>query len=152
MYSFSASNGSLMAWEAVLRRINANQFYDLESNVITFENSNGTMKARLDIQGETYFSGRKVDELHSSKTALAAYAGQFRSQELDATYSVSLEHGMLTLRNGDNAPNKLTQIAPDEFDSNELGRIVFRRNLRGRVSALAVFTQDVRGVELRKQN
>jgi hypothetical protein len=37
MYSFTASNGSLMAWGAVLRRINANQFYDLESNVITFE-------------------------------------------------------------------------------------------------------------------
>ena len=37
MYSFSASNGSLIAWGAVLRRINANQFYDLGSNVITFE-------------------------------------------------------------------------------------------------------------------
>jgi CubicO group peptidase (beta-lactamase class C family) len=152
MYSFTASSGSLMAWGAALRRINANQFYDLESNVITFENSNGTMKARLDIQGETYFSGRKVDELHSSNTELAAYAGQFQSRELDATYSVSLEHGMLSLRNGDNPPNQLSQIAPDEFDSNELGRILFQRNLQGRVSALAVFAQDVRGVELRKLN
>ncbi|MGB8582929.1 MAG: serine hydrolase domain-containing protein [Candidatus Sulfotelmatobacter sp.] len=152
MYSFSASNGSLMAWGAVLRRINANQFYDLESNVITFDNSNGTMKSRLDIRGETYFSGRKVDELHSSKTALAAYAGKFQSQELNATYSVSLEHGMLTLRNGEAPPETLTQITPDEFDSNELGRIVFQRNLQGRVSALAVFTQDVRGIELRKLN
>jgi len=153
MYSFSASNGSLMAWGAVLRRINVNQFYDLESNVITFENSSGTMKARLDMQGETYFSGRKVEELHSSDTALAAYVGQFQSHELDdATYSVSLEHGMLTLRNRDNPPNELDQIAPDEFESNELGRIVFQRDLRGRVSALVVFTQDVRGIELRKLN
>ena len=152
MYSFSASNGSLMAWGAVLRRINANQFYDLESNVITFESSNVTMKARLDIQGETYFSGRKVEELHSSNAALAAYAGQFQSQELDVMYRVSLEHGILTLRNGDNSLKKLTQIAPDEFDSDELGRIVFRRDLQGRVSALAVFTQDVRGIELRKLN
>jgi len=152
MYSFSASNGSLTAWGAVLRRINAHQFYDLESNVITFGNSNGTMKARLDIPGETYFSGRKVAELHPSNAALAAYAGQFQGQELDATYSVSLEHGMLTLRNGDSSPKKLTQIAPDEFDSNELGRVVFQRDLQGRVSALAVFTQDVRGIELRKLN
>jgi CubicO group peptidase (beta-lactamase class C family) len=152
MYSFTASNGSLMAWGAVLRRINANQFYDLGSNVITFEKSNVTMKARLDIQGETYFSGRKVEALNSSGTALAAYAGQFHSQELDATYSVSLEHGMLTLRVGDIPPKKLTQIAPDEFDSNGLGRIAFRRDLQGRVSALAIFTQDVRGMELRKLN
>lgn len=34
MYTFTASNGKLMAWGAVLRRINANQFYDLGSNVI----------------------------------------------------------------------------------------------------------------------
>ena len=152
MYSFTASNGSLMAWGAVLRRINANQFYDLESNVITFESSNGTTKARLDIQGETYFSGRKVDELHSSNTELAAYAGQFQSRELDARYSVSLEHGMLRLRIGANPPSQLSQIALDEFDSNELGRIVFQRNLQGRVSALAVFAQDVRGIELEKMN
>jgi CubicO group peptidase (beta-lactamase class C family) len=152
LYSFSASNGSLMAWGAVLRRINANQFYDLGSNVITFEKSIVTMKARLDIQGETYFSGRKVEALNSSDTALAAYAGQFHSQELDATYSVSLEHGMLTLRVGDTPPKKLTEIAPDEFDSNGLGRIAFRRDLQGRVAALAIFTQDVRGMELRKLN
>src|SRR5271156_146920 len=29
MYTFTASNGDLMAWGAVLRRINADQFYDL---------------------------------------------------------------------------------------------------------------------------
>jgi hypothetical protein len=58
----------------------------------------------------------------------------------------------LTLRNRDNPPMKLTQIAPDEFDSNELGTIVFHRGLQGRVSALAVFTRDARGVELKKLN
>jgi hypothetical protein len=152
MYSFSASNNGLMAWGVVLRRINANQFYDLGSDVITFENSGGTMKARLDIQGETYFSGRKVEELHSSNAALGTYAGPFQSQELDAMYSVSLVHGMLTLRVGNNPPKKLTQIAPDEFDSNGLGRIVFQRDSQGRVSALAIFTQDARGIELRKLN
>ena len=152
MYSFIASDGNLMAWGGVLRRISADKFYDLESNVITFENSNGRMKARLDIRGETYFSGRRVEELRSSNTALAAYAGQFRSTELDATYTVSLEHGMLTLRNRDHPPTKLTQIATDEFDSNELGRIVFHRDLQGRVSTLAVFTQAARSIELKRLN
>jgi hypothetical protein len=152
MYSFTASDGNLMAWGGVLRRISADKFYDLGSNVITFENSNSGMKARLDIQGETYFSGRRVEELRPSNTALAAYAGRFRSPELDATYIVSLEGGILTLRNRDNPPEKLTQIAPDEFDANELGRIVFHRDLQGRASALTVFTQDARGIELRRLN
>jgi hypothetical protein len=59
---------------------------------------------------------------------------------------------MLRLRIGANPPSQLSQIAPDEFDSNELERIVFQRNLQGRVSTLAVFAQDVRGIELEKMN
>jgi hypothetical protein len=46
-----------MAWGAILRRINANQFYDLGSNVISFESSKTTLHAKLDIKGETYFFG-----------------------------------------------------------------------------------------------
>jgi hypothetical protein len=152
MYLFTATDGSLVAWRGVLRRINAEQFYDLQSNVITFEKSNGEMTARLDIQGETYFLGRRVDERQSSKPELASYVGQFRSPELDATYSLSLELGKLSLRDRDTEPQKLTPIAPDEFDANDLGRIVFHRDLQGRVSGLAVFAQDVRGVEFKKLN
>jgi hypothetical protein len=59
---------------------------------------------------------------------------------------------MLTLRKRDNPPIKLTQIAPDEFASNGLSTIVFHPDLQGRVSALALFTQDARGVELKQLN
>jgi CubicO group peptidase (beta-lactamase class C family) len=152
MYSFTASDGNLLAWGAVLRRISADKFYDLESNVITFERSNGVMKARLDIQGETYFSGSRVEELRLSGTALAAYEGRFRSTELDATYSLSLEQGTLALRNRDNPPEKLIPITPDEFDAGSLGRVVFHRDSDGRVSSLTVFTQDVRGIEFQNTN
>jgi CubicO group peptidase (beta-lactamase class C family) len=152
MYSFIAKDGNLMAWGGVLRRISAYKFYDLESNVITFERSNGVMKAKLDIQGETYFSGSRVEELPLGNPELAAYAGQFRSAELDATYSLSLEQGKLTLRNRENPPGKLIQIAPEEFDAGDLGRIVLHRESDGRVSSLSVFTQDVRGIEFKKIN
>lgn len=150
MYSFATKDGNLMAWGGVLRRISADKFYDLESNVITFERSNGGMKARLDIQGETYFSGSRVEEIRLSNPELAAYAGRFQSAELDATYSLSLEQGTLTLRNRDNPPEQLIPVAPDEFDANALGRVVFHRDSDGRVSNLTVFTQDVRGVEFQR--
>ena len=107
MYSFTASDGHLMAWGGALRRISAEKFYDLESNVITFERSNGVMNAKLDIQGETYFSGSRADDLRLGNPALAAYEGQFRSAELEATYRVSLEQGRLTLRNHDHPPEQL---------------------------------------------
>jgi CubicO group peptidase (beta-lactamase class C family) len=152
MYTFAASNGNLMAWGAVLRRINANQFYDLGSNVITFESSEGTMHAKLDIKGETYFSGSRVQELHLGEPVLASYTGQFRSAELDTVYSLSIDKGVLTLRNHDNPPQKLIPIAKDEFDAGDFGRLVFERDSGGRVFGFRVFTQDARGIEFRKMN
>jgi CubicO group peptidase (beta-lactamase class C family) len=152
IYSFTASDGNLMAWGRVLRRISGDQFYDLEGNVITFEVSDGVMQARLDIQGETYFSGRRVEGFHLGNVALAAYAGQFQSAELDVTYSLSVEQAALSLRNRDNSLEQLMPIGPDEFDASSLGRIVFHRDSDGRVSGLTVFTQDVRGLEFQKTN
>ncbi len=152
MYTFTASSGNLMAWGAVLRRINANQFYDLESNVITFESSKGAMSAKLDIKGETYFSGSRIQELQLGEAVLASFAGQFRSAELDAVYRLSLEKDTLTLRNRDNPPQKLIPIATDEFDAGDLGRLAFERDSDGRVFGFRVFTQDARGIAFKKED
>ncbi len=151
MYTFTASNGNLMAWGAVLRRINANQFYDLGSNVISFESSKGTVHAKLDMRGETYFSGSRVQELHLGEPVLASYTGQFRSAELDTVYSLSIDKGVLTLRNHDNPPQKLIPIAKDEFDAGDFGRLVFERDSGGRVFGFRVFTQDARGIAFSKE-
>jgi CubicO group peptidase (beta-lactamase class C family) len=152
IYTFTASNGDLMAWGAVLRRINANQFYDLGSNVITFESSKSTMHAKLDLKGEIYFSGSRIQELHLGKPVMASYTGQFRSTELDTVYGLSLEKDTLTLRNRDNPPQKLTPIAQDEFDAGDLGRLVFERESGGRVFGFRVFTQDARGIAFEKED
>jgi CubicO group peptidase (beta-lactamase class C family) len=152
LYTFATSNGNLMAWGAILRRINANHFYDLGSNVITFESSKGTMHATLDLKGETYFSGSRIKELRLDKTVLASYTGQFRSTELDTVYGLSLEKEILTLRNRDNPPQELTPIAQDEFDAGDLGRLVFERDSGGRVFGFRVFTQDARGVAFKKED
>jgi len=108
------------------------------------------MKARLDIQGETYFSGSRVEEIRLTNPALAAYAGRFQSAELDATYILSLEQGAVTLQNRENQPKTLIPIAPDEFDAGDLGRVVFHRDSDGRVANLTVFTQDVRSIEFQR--
>jgi CubicO group peptidase (beta-lactamase class C family) len=152
MYTFAASNGNLMAWGAVLRRINANQFYDLGSNVIAFESSKGTMHAKLDLKGETYFSGSRIQELDLGKPVLTSYMGQFRSTELDTVYGLSLEKDILTLRNRDNPPQILTPIAKDEFDAGDLGRLVFERDSGGRVFGFRVFTQAARGIAFKKED
>lgn len=152
MYTFTASNGNLMAWGGVLRRINADQFYDLGSNVITFESSEGTMHAKLDLKGETYFSGSRVQEHHLGEPVLASYTGRFRSTDLDTVYGLSLEKDTLTLRNRDNKPQKLTPIAKDEFDAGDLGRLVFERDSGGRVFGFRIFIQDARGIAFKKED
>ena len=62
-YSFTVDDGKLMAWGAVLRRTGAKEFRDLVGNPITFEQRNGVMTARLDLEGETYFDGKKVPDI-----------------------------------------------------------------------------------------
>jgi CubicO group peptidase (beta-lactamase class C family) len=152
MYTFTASNGNLMAWGAVLIRINANQFYDLQSDVIAFDSSQGVMHAKLDIGQETYFSGSKVEELHLGEPVLASYTGRFRSAELDTVYSLSEDKGTLTLRNGDKPPQKLAPIAKDEFDAGDFGRLVFEHDSGERVPGFRVFTQAARGIEFKKED
>lgn len=152
IYSFTAVNSNLMAWGGVLRRISAEQFYDLESNVITFEKVNGAMKVRLVIEGETYFSGTRVEEPHLTAVELAACAGRFHSEELDATYDFSVEQGALMLRIG-NDSKTLNAIAPDEFEINDLGAIVvFHRDDRKRLRGLSLFSQSARGIEFERTN
>lgn len=151
-YTFTASNGDLMVDGEVLRRNNANQFIGpSEFGVISFEALKGTMQAKHEKKGETYFSGSRVQELHLGEPALASYAGQFRSTELDTIYGLSLEKGALTLRNRDNPPQKLTPIAKDEFDADNFGTLVFERNSGGRVSGFRVYTDGARGIAFKKE-
>jgi CubicO group peptidase (beta-lactamase class C family) len=152
IYSFTASGGNLMAWGGVLRRISGNKFYDLESNVISFEKVNGGMKARLDIEGEAYFSGTRIEEPHLNVPELTAYAGRFWSEELDAAYNLSVEQGALMLRISNNPPKKLNAVARDEFEVSDLGTIVFHRDQSGRPSGLNLFSQSARGIEFMKAN
>ena len=110
------------------------------------------MNARLDLTGETYFYGSRIQEIHLGEPELASYTGQFRSAELDTVYSLSIERGILTLRNRDTPPQKLIPIAKDEFDAGEFGRFVCERGSSGRVFGFRVFTQAARGIAFKKED
>ena len=110
------------------------------------------MHAKLEIKGETYFRGNRVQELHLEEAALALYTGSFRSAELDTVYDLFLEKGTLILRNRDKRPQRLVPIAKDEFDAGDLGTLVFEQDSSGRFFGLRVFTARARGVVFRKEN
>jgi CubicO group peptidase (beta-lactamase class C family) len=152
IYNFTVADGKLMAWGAVLRRTGANKFQDLVGNPITFEERNGMMTARLDLEGETYFNGKKVPDIRPSQAELGAFAGQYKSEELDATYTVGVQQEGLALTIRNLPPIKLKPIAVDEFEAGDLGAIVFHSDAAHGVSALTLFSQAARGIVFTKIN
>ncbi|MGP0020767.1 MAG: serine hydrolase domain-containing protein [Candidatus Sulfotelmatobacter sp.] len=150
VYSFTVAGGNLMAWGGNLRRVGPNQFKDLGTGTITFEGSRGGMKATLVTDGGIFFAGNRVEAPHLNQTDLAAYAGQYKSIELDATYELWIDQGRLLLRNRWNRAQELTAIAPDEFESEDFGTVVFRRDTNLRVRGLSVFTVNARDVGIER--
>jgi CubicO group peptidase (beta-lactamase class C family) len=150
IYTFTAVNGDLMAWGSKLRRLGANEFSDQVGNPIVFKSANGTMTATLSLQGETYFSGDRVPHIDVSESALRGFTGNYHSEELEATYKLSLVKGALTLKNSDQPPVSLNPVAADEFQAGDLGTIVFHVASSHHVSGLTLFSQPARGITFQK--
>src|SRR5260370_24478388 len=146
IYMFTAAYGNLIAWGAVLPSIDANRYYDLSSDVITFDNENGIMHASLRIPGELYFSGARLELLQPIVAKVTRFSGDFYSEELDTTYTLSVEDGRLTIRNHDNPRVQLDAAAQDEFYASDFGTIVFHPDASHRVSGFTLFTQAARGI------
>lgn len=152
IYTFAATNGNLMGWGSKLQRLGANEFSDLVGNPIVFKDLKGTMTATLTLQGETFFSGNRISPMELNESALARFAGNFHSDELAATYDVSVVKGVLTLTNGNQSPVSLHPLALNEFEVAALdGMIIFRVTGDHRVSGLTLFSQSVRGVEFTRE-
>lgn len=151
IYNFSAENGNLMGWGAALERIDANKFYDLMGDVITFESRNGTMHASLPIPGELYFSGDRIVPIQLSTPDLNTFAGNFHSEELGVTYKLSVENGGLVL-NMNNRRAPLNAASENEFFGRSIV-VVFEKNGEKkeasnghRASSFRLFTQSARGI------
>jgi len=146
VYTFSAADGQLMAWGAKLRRVGPSQFRDLGTGTITFEGSGAEMKAILEMDGKAFFAGQRVEPPQLSGAELAAYEGNYRSGELEATYTLKVAQGKLTLRIGWNPAVILTPLTKDEFESEEYGTIVFQRDGNGQLNGFSVYTVEARDI------
>jgi CubicO group peptidase (beta-lactamase class C family) len=149
IYTFTAVDGNLMAWGAKLRRLGASEFSDFVGNPIVFKRQNGTMTATLTLQGEIFFSGDRVAEIHLNEATLKASTGDYFSDELDTTYKLSLVKGVLSLQIGTQPAVSLNPVASNEFQAGEFGTIVFQGS-GDHVSGLTFFSQRSRGISFRK--
>jgi CubicO group peptidase (beta-lactamase class C family) len=151
IYKFTADQGNLIGWGARLRRIDADKFYDLGSNIITFDNENGIMHASLRIPGELYFSGARVQPSQGSPD-LSMFTGNFHSDELDTNYTLSIKDGRLTVKKQNNVLIPLDVASQGEFYSADFGTIVFAVDAGHHISGFSLFTQQARGIIFTKTN
>jgi len=149
---FVAVSKNLVVRGATLKSVGANRFEGPGGAMVAFTNSDGVIKVTVDVNGETIFTGTKIEDLKLNDTALAAYAGTYTSAELDATYKLSVDKGSLTLRTNWNPPVILNSVVHDEFDASGQMALVFRREADGRVSGFDIFAGRVRNVSFKKAN
>jgi len=152
IYKFTVEGGNLMGWGEALRRVAANQYYDLQGDIMTFSSNNGVMHLSLPIPGQLYFSGDRLQPLQLSAAELSGFTGNFYSEELDTTYKLWVEGGHLTVKLPNNPPIPLDAAGHDEFYSSDLGDLVFHPEVGHRVSAFSLSTQASRGIIFAKVN
>ena len=146
IYKFAADHGNLVGWGAMLRRIDANKFYDLGGNVITFDKANGIMHASLRVPEKVYFSGDRVQPVEPNGAELTKLEGNFYSEELGVTYALFVDRGRLTVKKPDNTTTPLDAVTHNEFYSDNFGTIVFDTDAGQRVSGFIVFRQAARRI------
>ncbi len=150
IYTFTAVDGNLMGWGSKLQRLGANEFSDLVGNPIVFKSAKGAMTATLTLQGDPYFSGEMVPHIQMREPSLSRFTGKYHSDELDATYGLSLVKGVLTLQNGNRTPVSLRPVGANEFQAGDLGTIVFSVTTGQHASGLTLFSQPARGIAFTK--
>lgn len=147
----ASSEGSLKLNGTVLRATGPNTFESPSGLTISFDSSNG-MKVSIQRGDETLFAGSRFERVQLSEANLTEYVGTFRSKELDTTYKLSVENGKLMLVCNWSPALKLDPVVRDEFQIDNFGTIVFRRDAKGQISGLSVFDGRIRNIGFDKNN
>jgi len=118
---------------------------------LTFESPAGGGPLRLaEKQGDqkpTFFT--QMREFSPTAAQLGAYAGIYRSDEIDPLYELRLEGSGLVLHRLKNKPDPLHPVAQDLFVGS-VGTIRFTRGAQGEVSGFLLSTGRIRNFQFRR--
>jgi CubicO group peptidase (beta-lactamase class C family) len=107
---------------------------------VTFSEDHGVTTAIS--RGDSY---TRVEHPTPSMEQLQAYAGSYRSPEIDAVWEITLDGDVLELHRAGENPAELIPLGPDEFNGAGLG-VTFVRAGR-RISGLTVDAGRVTGIK-----
>ena len=134
------SEGSLRMGNAILSPVGGTTFRAANGTVLEFEGTPGAgsrpaaimrAPARADVRLEP------VSAFNPTPADLMDYAGTFRSDEAEATYTIVIEDGALVVKDRYGAGASLSPAYADVFNG-ERGTYIFRRDATGRVTELSL--------------
>ena len=104
----------------------------------------------LEIDGErrVYQRLEAADEVPPN---LPDYTGQYRSQELETSWSIQVKEGKLVLQDRRQGEIPLRPVARDRFSGSNLGSLQFERDTGGKVTGVKVTTGRVRNLRFDRQ-
>lgn len=102
----------------------------------------------VDVEGEPPMVALPVEPFAPSPEALEELAGEYRSEELDATYRLRVEDGRLILDHWRHGDFRLEPVRPDLYQSDAwwLGMVEFDRDDDGRVTGFRASSGRVRNL------
>lgn len=119
--------------------------------------ADGTITALEQVTPEESRTTRydRITPATPTAAALADFAGNYYSDELDVTYTIAVEGDHLAVRSiWMPDPVSLTGVVADRFESGSgmLGVVAFDRDAQGKVTGLKIHGGRVRNVALRRLN
>lgn len=111
----------------------------------TFERGGSAARVARQREGREPEVFEKVVPLTLTAGELEPYAGRFYSEELDATFTLEIEDGALTLHRRGARPQRLTPVVPDEFMAGPM-TVRFTRAADGQPAGYLLDIGRVRGL------
>ena len=93
---------------------------------------------------------QRIPSITPKPEELSAYAGEYRSDELQATYKFTAKDGKLDLTVGWQEAKTLEPSVRDEFIDPSGRVMVFRRDAAGRVTGMDLFAGRVRNIRFQR--
>jgi CubicO group peptidase (beta-lactamase class C family) len=95
---------------------------------------------------------QRLDSTDEVPPNLPDYAGHYRSEELETSWSVQVKEGKLMLQHHRHGEIPLRPMARDKFSGSNLGSLQFERDAGGKVTGFKVTTGRVRNLRFDRQS
>jgi CubicO group peptidase (beta-lactamase class C family) len=151
VYKLKEENGDLVIFGEHLKYVGSGQ-YKLGSDIeLQFDTAGGgEPKFTMVLPDSRPRRFQRIPMITPTAEELNAYAGEYRSDELQATYKFASKDGKLSLTVGWQEVKELEPSVRDEF-IDPTGRVmVFRRDAPGRVTGMDLFAGRVRNIRFQR--